>query len=219
MTATYIAFEGIDGSGKTKQLSLLAAHLQQQDFKVLITKEFGSPHDLACEKLREFALNSVYGFDELAGQFMFAACSTQHSERVLTPAMEQYDFILSDRSIESNLAYGPQVIKPSYPDLSLEERRKIIHSLFFLDQRRVKPNTIVYLDVNPEVSWARVNGRAPEQFEEGTDRIEARGLELQQGVRDEYYLRIEQNPSYVVIDCNTLDVEQTHNMIVERLGV
>ncbi len=202
----YIAFEGIDGSGKTKQLSLLEDYLTRNNYSVLVTKEFGSPHNFACEKLREFALNSAYGFDELAGQFMFAACSTQHSERVISPQIDKYDFILSDRSVESNLAYCGAL-----------DHREFAHQLFFSDKRRIYPEKIIYLDVDPETSWPRISAREQEQFEGGTDRIEAKGLTFQKKVRDEYERRITENPHYIVIDCNTLDIEQTHNVIVERL--
>lgn len=218
MKAKYIAFEGIDGSGKTKQLSLLENYLVNQGYKVLITKEFGSLHDDACINLREFALNSKYGFDELTGQFLFAACSSQHSEKVLTPALEEYDFILSDRSIESNLAYGPPALAEAYSDkFTLDQLRETIYNLFFLDQRRVSPDSIIYLNVDPEVTWSRIGKREQESFKDGVDRIEDKGLQFQRLVKEEYARRLEQNKNYVAVDCNNLTIEQTHQQILKQL--
>lgn len=207
MKAKYIAFEGIDGSGKTKQLELLFDYFQKQGKKVLVTREFGSEHDYACTRIRDFALNSSYNFDELAGQFMFAACSTQHSEKVILPNLEKYDYILSDRSLESNLAYCA----------ALGIDRDFAHSLFFLDKRRQHPDCILYLNISPEVSAARMHARIPEQFSEpGTDRIEAKGIEFQRKVRDEYSRRIEENPRYIVISSYET-IEDTHREIIRKL--
>ena len=208
MVAKYIAFEGIDGSGKTKQVSLLTNYLIEKGFKVLVTKEFGSSHDDACVKIREFALSSSYGFDELAGQFMFAACSTQHSMKVVEPNLNKYDFILSDRSIESNLAYCT----------AIGFDRSLVHTLFFLDKRRIYPDTIMYLDINPELAWTRLNRREKESFTNGgVDRIEDKGLMFQKLVIAEYQRRIVENNKYVVIDCNNLDIEQTHLKVISDL--
>jgi dTMP kinase len=210
MKAKYIAFEGVDGSGKTKQLSLLVNYLNSKGAKVLVTKEFGSPHNDACVKMREFALNSSYNFDELAGQFMFAACSSQHSERVITPNLSEYDYIISDRSIESNLAYCEAI---GYD-------RDLVHTLFFLDKRRVHPDTVVYLNVDPELTWSRINKRDKETFTNGgVDRIEDKGLAFQRKVSAAYSRRISENSHFLVIDCTTYSIEQTHQEILKRLEV
>ena len=210
MTAKYIAFEGIDGSGKTKQLSLLVSHLKNKGAKVLITKAFGSPHDPACVKMREFALNSTHNFDELAAQFMFAACLTQHSEKVITPNLGKYDFIISDRSRESSIAY----CEASGFD------HEFAKNLFLLDARVAHPDTIVYLNVDPELTWSRINKREKETFVDGgVDRIEDKGLIFQRKVRTAYLNRIEENDRFLVIDCKDYSIEQTHLEIVNRLEV
>ena len=210
MVAKYIAFEGIDGSGKTKQVELVANYLTKKGFKILITKEFGSPHDAACVKIREFALSSSYGFDELAGQFMFAACSTQHSAKVIAPNLNKYDFILSDRSIESNLAYCA----------AIGFDRNLVHTLFFLDKDRIYPDTVIYLDINPEVAWARLNARTKESFTNGgVDRIEDKGFLFQKLVREEYLRRTKENATYLTINCDNLDIEQTFLKVISNLFI
>lgn len=207
--AQYIAFEGIDGSGKTKQIDLLLQFLQQQGYSVLLTREFGSLHNEACVHIRDFALNSKHNIDEIAGQFMFAACSSQHSEKVIAPNIDKYDFILSDRSIESNLAYCT----------SIGIDRQFAHTLFLLDKRRIHPDRIVYLNVDPEISWKRVSRRTQEKFTDGgSDRIEDKGLEFQKRVHAEYARRQQENPRYVVVDSQDT-IEQTHRLILECLNL
>lgn len=207
--AQYIAFEGIDGSGKTKQIDLLVKYLEQNGYSVLLTREFGSLHNEACVHMRDFALNSKHNIDELAGQFMFAACSSQHSERVIAPSLSKYDFIVSDRSIESNLAYCT----------SIGIDREFAHTLFFLDKRRIHPHKIVYLNVDPEISWRRVTRRTQEKFTDGgSDRIEDKGLEFQKRVHAEYALRQKENPRYIVVNSQET-IEHTHRLVLESLGL
>lgn len=207
--AQYIAFEGIDGSGKTKQIDLLQKFLEQQGYSVLLTREFGSLHNDACVSIRDFALNSKHNIDEIAGQFMFAACSSQHNEKVIAPNMDRYDFILSDRSIESNLAYCT----------SIGIDRDFAHTLFFLDKRRIHPDKIVYLDVDPEISWKRVSKRTQEKFTDGgSDRIEDKGLEFQKRVHAEYARRQQENSRYIVVNSQET-IQQTHHLVLKSLGL
>ena len=86
--ATYLAIEGIDGSGKTEQLSLLVEHLRDKGYKVLVTREIGSESDKACQVIRQVYLDSTYNIDEIAGQLLFAANASQHCERVIKPNLD-----------------------------------------------------------------------------------------------------------------------------------
>jgi len=211
MTAKYLAFEGIDGSGKTKQLSLLYNYLTAQNYSVLLTREFGSEHDSACVKIRDFALNSLHNIDEYAGQFMFAACSSQHNEKVIKPNLDKYDFILSDRSVESNLAYCAAIEGFS---------REFAHQLFFSDSRRINPDHIIFLNTDPDLCWQRLSRRTQEKFTDGgVDRIEDKGKDFQKRVYTEYQHRIKYSTNYIVINSTTLTIDETHQTIRAQLGL
>ena len=206
MKATYIAFEGIDGSGKTKQTELLYNYLVSQGKKVLLTRELGSPHDQACNKLREFHLCSTLEMDDLAAQYLLPSCSIQHSEKVIKPNLKNYDFILSDRSLESNLAYG----------YALGFGKSLINQIFLQDKRRTFPDIIVYLDIEPEVAYARSKARKQEYTL--TDRIEGKGLEFQKMVRESYLERIPFFPKdSLTLNVSTLSIQAVHQKILEGL--
>lgn len=199
----YIAFEGIDGCGKTKQLELLNHYLLTKNKTTLVTKEIGSPHNEACLKLRELILNANYDLDDLAAQFLLAAGSIQHSLKVLAPNIDKYDYILSDRSVESNLAYSHVVYG------------KPIH---LFDKRRIFPDIVIYLDIDPLIAQERILKRNPELFQNnGEDRIEKRGLDFQKQVRKNFLARANRN-EYIVIDA-TQSIQQTHFQIIERLDL
>lgn len=204
----YLAFEGIDGSGKSKQLNLLSNYLKQQNFSVLTTSELGSCHDALCSAMRELILSDKYQSNELTYQMLLAANSFQHSEKVLKPLLNEYDFILSDRSIISNLVYG----------FCSELEDSLINMLFYLDRTRILPHLVVYLDIDPNVASARRQKRTPETFNNnGKDRIESKNLEFQINLRQQYLSLLQsKNYDYLTIDA-ALSIEQAHYSIIDRL--
>jgi dTMP kinase len=196
-SATYITVDGGDGAGKSTFIKNLNNFFTSINKRVLLTKEFGSEHDLFCQKSREIALSSVYNVDELAGQIAFAAIARQHQQLVIKPAINSgnFDIILSDRGIDSNYAYGPEHIKPQ------GMKSKIINDLFkiaYLDA--VAPSITFYLDAEPELSEKRRAGRTPESFlNNGVDRIEKKGSSFQVKVRKNFLSLAKKNPDRIKV--------------------
>ena len=202
----YVAFEGIDGSGKSKQLSLLVSYLIKTNKTVFETSELGSTHDPLCVKMRDLFLNNNHNIDELALQHILAASSIQHSEKVLKNQQDKVDYIISDRSIESNLAYG----------YASTLNRDIVDLIFCTDARRIVPDLIIYLDVDPILASKRRSNRQKEAFENnGSDRIEDKSTDFQQLVREEYLKRARLNNKYIIIDTNNVSIDDTHRLIVD----
>ena len=105
----YVTIEGTDGAGKTTLFNGLVKYLTLNNrLSVLDTKEFGSRHSPACVALRGVNLNSKMKMAPLAQQLIFAGIVAQHHEEVVNPARKsgKYDYILSDRGIDSNYAYA-----------------------------------------------------------------------------------------------------------------
>lgn len=104
MKGKFIVFEGIDGSGKTTQLNLLAEDLRSRGFTVLDTREPGGTR--VGESIREILLNPAYG--ELvprAEALLYAAARAQHVAQVILPALNKGEIVLCDRFLDSSLAY------------------------------------------------------------------------------------------------------------------
>lgn len=167
----YLAIEGGDGSGKSTLVKKLHQHFLDQGLTVLLTKEFGSPHNQFCQDLRDFALNSKYSVDEKAGQILFGSIIQQHQEKVIKPALGKFDIILSDRGPYSNYCYGPVH--------GLSE--KWIKSFFDLVYDTAEwPHLSLFIHTPPELAEARRIARTPENFKDGgVDRIEAKGTKFQ----------------------------------------
>jgi len=106
--AYYICFEGTEGVGKTTQTQKLVDYLRAKGFKVLQTKEPGTSHLPLTVQLRGYMLDKQYD-EQLtapARELISQAIRSIHIEKLILPALTEYDYIIQDRGILSGLAYG-----------------------------------------------------------------------------------------------------------------
>jgi dTMP kinase len=100
----FITFEGIEGSGKSTQINFLSKYMEKQGFEVVITREPGGTK--LGKKIRSLLLDPEYGnMDYKAEILLYAADRAQHVKEVIKPALEAGKTVISDRFIDSNLAY------------------------------------------------------------------------------------------------------------------
>ena len=100
----FISLEGGEGAGKSTQVKSLAAALRERGIEVVETREPGGSD--GAEKIRELLLT---GDDDRWGAeaeaLLFAAARTDHVDKVIRPALESGQWVLSDRFVDSSLAY------------------------------------------------------------------------------------------------------------------
>ena len=98
----FVSFEGVDGSGKTTQVKLLAEHLRAEGREVVETREPGGTK--VGEEIRELLLHGgvMAPWTEAA---LFAAARAQLVQEVIAPALAGGADVLCDRYIDSSLAY------------------------------------------------------------------------------------------------------------------
>jgi dTMP kinase len=99
----FVTFEGLDGSGKTTQVELLAKLLRDEGRDVVTTREPGGSE--LGEQIREVLLHRAEDIVPWAEAALFAAARAQLVERVILPALERDADVLCDRYIDSSLAY------------------------------------------------------------------------------------------------------------------
>ena len=100
----FISLEGGEGAGKSTQLAALAQALEGRGHKVLVTREpGGSP---GAEAVRKLLLEGDdTRWNPRAEALLFAAARSDHVEKTIQPALERGDWVLSDRFLDSSLAY------------------------------------------------------------------------------------------------------------------
>jgi dTMP kinase len=147
-----VAFEGIDGAGKTTQASLLAGFLKSKGFNVVSTKEpTGSPQG---QRIRESAQSGRLPPEvELA---LFLEDRAAHVRDLIAPKLEQGAVVIVDRYYFSTVAYqGARGMDPQ----QLLQKNEAFAPV---------PDVLVLLDVDPELGLARVakRGDRADLFEE-----------------------------------------------------
>lgn len=140
-----VAFEGIDGSGKTTIAKAFQALLQLSG-DLIFTKEPGSPLVPSCQKIREIILNE--DLSETALSYLFAADTYQHLEEIVKPEVAQGNIVISDRCVVSDYAYRPHV-GGSYRRANRNTFLSIPHLVFFIN-------------TSPKICKQRLNNRGKE---------------------------------------------------------
>src|SRR6185436_4399641 len=103
VAGTFITFEGIDGSGKSTQLRLVSNYLKELGCEALTTREPGGT--AIGSRLRAALLDAEEQVDPLTELLVFAADRAQHVRRVLRPALEAGQVVISDRYADATVAY------------------------------------------------------------------------------------------------------------------
>jgi dTMP kinase len=104
VSGKFISLEGGEGVGKSTQLKVLAAKLRERGIDVLDTREPGGSE--GAEAIRALLLGGDEGrWSIRAEALLFAAARADHVEKTIQPALEQGRWVLSDRFLDSSLAY------------------------------------------------------------------------------------------------------------------
>ena len=202
MAGTFITFEGIDGSGKSTQLRLLAQFLKQSGCDVLTTREPGGTP--VGNRLRAALLDAQEEVDPLTELLVFAADRAQHVRRVLRPALESGEVIFSDRYADATTAYqgAGRGFSP-----------ELISEIIDLATEGLKPDLTLLFDLPVEESVARTRRRINGKHQ--GDRLDAENAEFHTRVRNAYLQLAKAEPERVrIIDTNG-PVELTHQRVKE----
>ncbi|MFM8240821.1 MAG: dTMP kinase [Actinomycetota bacterium] len=180
----FLVFEGGEGAGKSTQSAALADYLVARDHRVVRTREPGGTP--AAEAIRSILLDPANtGLDDRAEALLFAAARGDHAARVIRPALERGDIVISDRFMDSSIAY-----QGVGRDLGLERVAEI--SLWATAGLRA--DLTILLDVDPQIGLARVVG---------PDRLESEPLEWHRRVRQGFLDIAAADPGrYLVLDAS-----------------
>jgi len=104
MRGFFITFEGIEGSGKSTQIGILARYLTRKGHRVVVTREPGGTR--FAEQIRKILLSVRNDrLDPRAELFLYLASRTQHLEEIIGPALRKGRVVLCDRFSDATLAY------------------------------------------------------------------------------------------------------------------
>ncbi|MFF7338753.1 dTMP kinase [Streptomyces sp. NPDC008163] len=179
----FIALEGGDGAGKSTQVEALAAWIRAKGHEVVVTREPGATP--IGKRLRSILLDvSSAGLSNRAEALLYAADRAEHVDTVVRPALERGAVVISDRYIDSSVAY-----QGAGRDLAPTEIARISRWA----TSGLVPHLTVLLDVAPET--------ARERFTEAPDRLESEPPEFHARVRSGFLTLAAADPTrYLVVD-------------------
>ncbi|MFI2607372.1 dTMP kinase [Kitasatospora sp. NPDC018619] len=182
-TGFFIALEGGDGAGKSTQAQALAEWIRGKGHEVVLTREpGGSP---VGQRLRGLVLDvGNTGLSHRAEALIYAADRAEHVENVIRPALARGAVVITDRYMDSSIAY-----QGAGRDLAATEVARISRWA----TGGLLPDLTVVLDVDPT--------KARERFTEALDRLESEPTEFHQRVRAGFLALAAADPArYLVVD-------------------
>ena len=196
----FIAFEGIDGSGKTTQAGLLAETLEGRGLRVTLTREPGGT--VLGERIRRLVLDGEPGHLSLAAEAnLFAAARAELVERVVRPSLAAGRWVVTDRFLDSSLAYQGAA------------RGLGIDRVLDINEAAVAgclPDLSLVIDTPVgAAAWRR---------SAASDRIEAEGAGFQGRVAEGYHELARRFPERVRLVTGDGPVETVHARVMSAVG-
>jgi len=195
----FVCFEGGEGAGKSTQSQLLRERLEADGHVVLLTREPGGTP--VGTEVRHIVLDPATGaLADRTEALLYAADKAEHVHAVVGPALARGEVVITDRYVDSTLAY--QGAGRSLDVAGLERVARWA-------TEDLRPHLTVLLDLEPAAGLTRFAGR---------DRIEAESIEFHQRVRAGFLRLAEADPDhYLVVDARA-DVHEIAAAVFARLS-
>jgi dTMP kinase len=197
-TGCFVALEGGEGAGKSTQARRLQRWLTAEGYDVVLTHE---PGDTGIgRRLRRIVLDPATGaMSDRTETLLYAADKAEHVEQVVLPALSRGAVVVTDRYVDSTLAY--QGAGRSLPDEDVEQIARWATG-------DLRPHLTVLLDLEPQAGLTRFEGR---------DRIEAESVAFHERVRAMFLRLAAAHPErYLVVDAR-LPVEEIERRVRGRV--
>jgi dTMP kinase len=202
LAGKFITFEGIDGSGKSTQLRLLAGDLRQKGLDIITTCEPGGTP--LGRRLREAFLETEENVAPMAELLLFAADRAQHVEFLIKPALAENRIVISDRYADATFAY--QGVGRGFPEAT-------VNRAIELATGGLKPDLTLFFDISVEAAVRRMSTRSDDEAK--ANRMDFETADFYKRVREAYLGIAEREPErFVVVDAEG-SVEDIHARVAE----
>ena len=190
----FFSFDGIDGAGKSTQMTRFVDWLSDAGHDVITCRDPGSTE--MGEAIRAILLKATYRIDFRAEMLLYMASRAQLVQEVIRPALESGRTVVSDRFILANVVYQGSAGTVDPHD---------IWRVGEIATEQLLPDMTFVLDLSPEIAAERVGDRQ--------DRLESRGLEYFTQVREGFLAQSMRYPEKHLIVDATQTIEQMQTAI------
>ena len=204
----FITFEGGEGCGKTTVIKAVKEALEKKNIPLHVTREPGG--SVIAEQIRNIILDKNNTMmDSRTEALLYAASRRQHLVEIVKPLLEKGVLVLSDRYLDSSLAY-----QGFARGIGIDEVYSI--NEFAIDE--TMPDMTFFLDLKPEEGLNRIAQHRSDEV----NRLDLEKLSFHEKVYEGYQLLLEKYPSRIIkIDASKTVEEETEEIvkiILDRLG-
>lgn len=195
----FITFEGVEGSGKSTQVGLLASRMKEEGLDIVVTREPGGT------RIGELIRNITHGRENVdltavAEAYLMSGARAQLVREIIRPALLDGKIVIADRFIDSSL---------SYQGYGRELGEETIWQLNQIAIDDIIPALTIFLDVSPDIGFNRRNGTAK------IDRLDLQQKDFYERAYNGYKKLAEKFKSrYFVVDGNK-SIEEVEKKIWE----
>ena len=196
MNGYLITFEGLEGAGKSTQISQLKQVLKARGVEVVATREPGGTP--LAEKIRSLLLDGSACWPGIIESLLFSIARASHVRRCIRPALKEGKWVICDRYIDTTRAYqgGGRAVSSWWIEL-----------LIYLTTRSAKPNLTIVLDMLPEQIKIRLRQRS------NNNRFDNEQLEFFERARRKFHALAKAEPDRIHLIDATLPLEEVERKI------
>ena len=195
----FFTLEGSEGAGKSTLINSLKNYFSDKKFDFIFTREPGGTKE--GQAIRNILLDKTLELDSYSETFLILADRYEHIDRVIKPAIERNQNILSDRYIDSTFAY--QGAGRGIDQKELEYLMGILNY--------PKPDLTIYLDIPVEQGLNRVKKRGK------SDRFEKEDMIFFERIRNFYLDLVKKNPERFLLIDATKSIEEVFNLAKDSI--
>ena len=200
----FIVFEGIEGTGKSYQISKLYKNLKKKNYNVIRTREPGGSS--TAEQIRKLIFSKKSNkFDKITDFYLMNAARNEHYKNTLLPAKKNNKIVISDRFTDSTYAY--QVIGKK-----IDKKINLINQKYIL--KKFKPNLTIVLKANFNTISSRIKKR------KNNNKFDKLKKDFYKKAQNAFLLLAKKNKNYLVFDSsrNTPELEKKiFNIILDSI--
>jgi len=195
-----ITFEGIDGSGKSTQATMLFHRLLKEGYNTLLVREPGGTP--ISEKIRDMLLDIKHqNMSPIAELLLYAASRAQLVAEKILPNLNSGVIVICDRYTDSTLAYQ---------GYGRDLNKKFIKNLNALATAEIIPDLTYIIDVDLGLAFQRTA-----QLDEPDDRMESEHIAFKERVQEGYRLLAQQDPTRIRMLKGDDSIDDLHEKIWE----
>lgn len=193
----FITFEGPEGCGKSTHSKKLKSFLEGKGHKVLLTLEPGGTQ--VGKHIRDILLDPKSVLDETTEVYLFAADRSEHVSKIILPALKEGKFVISDRYVDSTLAY--QIGGRGLPE-------DLVRYVNMISSKGLIPDLTLLLDVSPEIGLKRATQVG------SLDRFEKEKIQFHKKVREKYLEIAKNDPQRIkVVNTDNREIDEIQEEI------